>query len=92
MILLLDKFRRILLIKTKPDMPQHILLIEDDLVDQMAFRRMMKKKHPDLPYEIANSIEQARACLQQANFTCIIIDFQLGDGTALDLLPFPIYF
>lgn len=65
---------------------KQILLIEDDLIDQMAFSRMFKNQLKDFDYSIANSIEEAKILLQKNSFDVVISDFNLADGTTLDLL------
>ncbi|MEE9116733.1 MAG: PAS domain S-box protein [Thermoplasmata archaeon] len=64
----------------------HILLIEDDKVDQMAFRRYVKEK--EIPYDltIAGSISEAKNILDSNKFDAVISDHSLGDGTAFDIL------
>jgi PAS domain S-box-containing protein len=64
-----------------------ILLIEDDLVDQMAFSRIMREQSKSYQVEIAGSIADARTCLGKKPIDIIISDFYLGDGTPLDILP-----
>lgn len=63
-----------------------ILLVEDDQLDQMAFRRMVE--HEKLPYDctIVGSLSEARKSLDGREFDVIISDYSLGDGTALDVL------
>ncbi|MCV2368912.1 sensor histidine kinase [Roseateles oligotrophus] len=63
-----------------------VLLIEDDLVDEMALLKAVKDQH--LPYliSIARSIAQARAELARQQFDIILADDSLGDGTCFDLL------
>ena len=64
-----------------------VLLIEDDLVDQMAFIRLMKEQSKSYQVEIAGSIADARSILEKKPIDIIISDFYLGDGTPLDILP-----
>ncbi|MFH1719560.1 MAG: ATP-binding protein [Planctomycetota bacterium] len=63
-----------------------MLLIEDNKVDQMAFRQFVENK--GLPYDctITGSIAEAQSLLASAQFDVIITDYSLGDGTALDIL------
>ena len=65
-----------------------ILLIEDDQVDQTAFKRLIKEK--DLPYDylIAGSVSEARKVLRSETFDAVITDYLLGDGTAFDIIGF----
>lgn len=62
-----------------------VLLIENDEVDQMAFKRLVKEKN--LPYDctIAGSVSEANAILAADEFDVIIVDYLLGDGTAFDV-------
>jgi len=64
-----------------------VLLIEDDLVDQMAFIRLMKEQSKSYQVEIAGSIADARTILEKKSIDIVISDFYLGDGTPLDILP-----
>ena len=64
-----------------------VLLIEDDLVDQMAFSRSMREQPESYQVEIAGSIADARTLLEKKPIDIIISDFYLGDGTPLDILP-----
>ncbi len=62
-----------------------ILLIEDDQVDRMAFGRFVRKA--DLPYDYAcaGSVAEAELLIKSHEYDVIVMDFMLGDGTALDL-------
>jgi diguanylate cyclase (GGDEF)-like protein/PAS domain S-box-containing protein len=63
-----------------------ILVVEDDLADQFAIRRMVRAAN--LPYDLTmvDSVAAARAALAVATFDAIVTDYSLGDGTALDVL------
>jgi len=63
-----------------------ILLVEDDRLDQMAFKRMVKEENPPYDYIIAGSVAQARQILGGEKFDLVFIDYLLGDGTAFDIL------
>ena len=63
-----------------------VLLIEDDELDQMAFKRYLNTEKLPYEYEIASSISEARSVLSSKKFDIILADFTLGDGTALDIL------
>lgn len=65
---------------------QKILIIEDDLIDQMAFTRMFEKENWDYQYAIANSVKEAKIELSQHQYDLVISDHNLADGTAFDLL------
>lgn len=63
-----------------------ILLIEDDKLDQMAFKRMMKDRELSYDCTIAGSVSEAREILDSRDFDVVICDYALGDGTAFDIL------
>jgi diguanylate cyclase (GGDEF)-like protein/PAS domain S-box-containing protein len=62
-----------------------ILLVEDDVVDQLAFKRRVLRD--GLPYEIitAGSVATARVRLAAGNIDLIVTDYNLPDGTAFDV-------
>jgi PAS domain S-box-containing protein len=63
-----------------------ILLVEDNELDQMAFKRAVEQN--SLPYDctIAGSVTEARSVLASGRFDIVISDYRLGDGTAFDIL------
>lgn len=63
-----------------------ILIIEDDLIDQMAIVRMLKQQNLDYQYSIAKSIQVAKMELAQTSFDLVITDHNLADGTTFDLV------
>ena len=65
-----------------------ILLVEDDKLDQMAFKRFITNEK--IPYDvvISSSISEAKKTISSGKFDIIVTDFSLGDGTALDILDF----
>lgn len=65
-----------------------LLLIEDDIVDQMAFKRMVKTKKLPYDYLIASSVTDAKDKLSKNIFDVVITDYNLGDGTAFDIFNF----
>ena len=62
-----------------------VLLIEDDKVEQMAFKRLVEDEN--LPYDctIAGSVSEANSILGTDKFDIAIVDYFLGDGTAFDI-------
>ncbi|HXP49752.1 MAG TPA: PAS domain S-box protein, partial [Bacteroidia bacterium] len=62
-----------------------ILFIEDDKVDQMAFKRFVKDENLSYNYTIAGSVSEAKRILDSEKFDIVIIDYHLGDGTAFDI-------
>jgi len=63
----------------------NIFLIEDDKVDQMAFKRFVKSEGLPYKYEIAGSISEAKKVLKSKNFEVVITDYMLGDGTSFEI-------
>ncbi|MBA7632848.1 Adaptive-response sensory-kinase SasA [subsurface metagenome] len=63
-----------------------VLLLEDDKIDQMAFKRLVQNKGLPYDYTIAGSVEEARSILGSERFDIVIADYLLGDGTAFDIL------
>ncbi|HAK61084.1 MAG TPA: sigma-54-dependent Fis family transcriptional regulator [Nitrospiraceae bacterium] len=63
-----------------------ILLIEDDMVDRMAFKRLVESGKLPFDYAEAGSVSEARKILDSASFDVVISDYLLGDGTAFDIL------
>jgi len=63
-----------------------ILLVEDNKLDQMAFKRFVEQS--SLPYDctIAASVAEARSVLAERRFDVVVSDYSLGDGTAFDIL------
>jgi len=62
-----------------------ILLVEDDQVDQLAFKRFVERENLPYNYVVAGSVSEARDALTATQFDAALIDYLLGDGTAFDL-------
>ena len=62
-----------------------VLLIEDDKIAQTAFRRLVNEENLPYDYTIAGSVSEATSIIENNNFDIVIVDYQLGDGTAFDL-------
>ncbi len=65
---------------------RRLLLIEDDKVDQLAFRRFAENNDFTFDYDIVGSIGEAEKLLKSASYDVIVSDYFLGDGTAFDIL------
>ena len=63
-----------------------ILLVEDDALDQMAFKRMVEREKLPYDFTIAGSLAEAKQILSAKEFDVIVSDYSIGDGTALDVL------
>lgn len=70
----------------KPPATLRVLYIEDDLVDQMAFRRMLRDQKLEFSCSLASSVAEGRERLAADTFDAVITDFNLGDGSARDIL------
>jgi len=63
-----------------------ILLIEDNELDQMAFKRFVESNAIPCDCTVSGSVSQAKQALSSNQFDIIITDHSLGDGTAFDIL------
>jgi len=64
-----------------------VLVADDDLVDQMAFARLVRAAALPLQCTWADSVAEARQALEGERFDAAVLDYWLGDGSALELLP-----
>lgn len=64
-----------------------ILLIEDNLIDQLAYKQSLKKLDFNFEYKMVGSVAEANKVLGVEQFDIAVVDYQLGDGTGLDVLP-----
>ena len=62
-----------------------LLLIEDDIVDQMSFERLIRKEFLNYDYEIVVSVKDALEHLAENDYDIVLTDYLLGDGTAFDI-------
>lgn len=65
-----------------------VLFIEDDIIDQLAFRRLVHERKLPYSYTIAGSVAEARKILSEEDFDVVISDYSLGDGTAFEAIDF----
>lgn len=72
---------------TRPAEHWHILLVDDDPVDRKVFCRMVLQQK--LPYDVQEvaSCQEARDVLGTKPFDLALMDYELVDGTGVDLLP-----
>ncbi len=63
-----------------------VLFIEDNRLDQMAFKRFVETNGIPFDYTIADSIAEGKHALETESFDFNISDHSLGDGTAIDVL------
>jgi len=62
-----------------------LLIVEDDKIDQMAYKRFIREY--DLPYKVSfvDSVKSAKEVVLKTQFDLILMDYMLSDGTAFDL-------
>ncbi len=65
----------------------NILLVEDNIIDRMAFSRSVKQAKLPYNYTIATCLKEAITILNSQGFEIIILDYNLGDGYANELFP-----
>ena len=66
--------------------PISVLLIDDDETWARTQRRLLERSHERLCVSTATSFNAARDALVATEPDCIVCDYQLGDGTGLELL------
>lgn len=65
-----------------------VLLIEDDRVDQLAFKRFIEQSDLNYNFEVVSSFREAKQVLTTRQFDVVITDYFLGDGTAFDIFQY----
>ena len=63
-----------------------LLLVENDLIDVLAFKREVAKMNLSYNYVIASSIAEGYEWIKAKKFDIVILDYNLGDGTSEELL------
>jgi PAS domain S-box-containing protein len=63
-----------------------VLLVEDDEIDQIAFKRLVKDSGLPYDYAIAGCVSEAKEILAGSLFDVIITDYMLPDGSAFDVI------
>ncbi len=66
--------------------PVTVLLVDDDEQWARATARLLEARREDFSVSTATSLEAGRAALSAVEPDCVVCDYQLGDGTGLDLL------
>ncbi len=62
-----------------------VLLVEDDLVDQQAFQRLVRSQKLPYDFAIAGCVAEAHEILSSQRFDVVLADYLLGDGSAFDI-------
>jgi serine phosphatase RsbU (regulator of sigma subunit) len=65
-----------------------ILLVEDDDVDRMRVHRALRKAAASMTLVDATTVGEARRLLEQGGIDCAVVDYNLPDGTVLDVLDY----
>ncbi|MBT3924003.1 MAG: response regulator [Nitrospina sp.] len=68
------------------DATLRILLVENNSTDQIAIQRLFRSQKLEYELVMADSLAQARDYLDAAPYDLILLDYNLGDGTGLELL------
>lgn len=63
-----------------------ILVVEDDEIDRLAFKRAAKLYHIKLDVDLVTSLEETREALTNRSYDVIFTDYYLDDGTAKDVI------
>lgn len=64
---------------------KEVLYVEDDTIDQLAFKRIISKD-PRIHYTLINTVGEVPELLDQKSIDLLITDYYLHDGTALEVL------
>lgn len=64
----------------------NILFVEDNKLDQLFISRLVRSERWPFRFHFAPSIERAGKLVKSTEFSVIVSDYILPDGTALDLL------
>ena len=65
--------------------PIRVLMVEDDPLDQMAFKRLVMTTHFNYDCTIVDSVADARQALTSHTFDVVLVDYLLPDGTGFDV-------
>jgi diguanylate cyclase (GGDEF)-like protein/PAS domain S-box-containing protein len=63
-----------------------VLVVEDDDVDRLAFTRLARTTPSAYDLTFVSSVQEATSVLRDAAFDAVVTDFDLGDGSALDVM------
>ncbi len=64
----------------------HILLVEDNPMDQLAIREILKACDETYELRVASTVAQAKSILEETTFDVVISDYDLEDGTGLEII------
>lgn len=72
--------------RAAPSRPVRILLVDDDEVDRMAARRVLRDTGLETDVREVRNVEEARHALRNEPFDCALVDYWLPDGEGVDVL------
>lgn len=67
-------------------MPHRILLVDDNPVARTLYREMLDKQVRGLSFDEAQGARQAVDLLLRQRYDCVFLDYEMPDGTGLDVL------
>ena len=67
-------------------MKQKLIYIEDNKIDQLSFLTFIDSNNIEYECVFADSIKDAKKILKKNKFDIAIIDYNLGDGTAFNII------
>jgi signal transduction histidine kinase len=73
-------------VSVAPSEALHLLLVEDDEVDRMAVRRVLRQASVVAKVEEVVDFSSAREALLRSKADCILLDFHLPGGDGLELM------
>ncbi|MGL1901222.1 MAG: ATP-binding protein [Fibrobacterales bacterium] len=65
-----------------------VLYVEDDAMDQMAFKRASVKRQFRFDFDMVSDCKEALRLLTISSYDLVIADYLLGDGTAFDVIDY----
>src|SRR5437016_1037756 len=68
------------------EIPIKVLYVEDDLVDQMSFKRFVEKSQPNIKCEMVSNVEAAKSKLASNNYDVVITDYLLNNETGFAII------
>lgn len=66
----------------------NLLFVEDNLVDQLSFKRFVEYEKLSYQYDCSSSLAEAINMLLQHDYQLILADITLGDGSAFELFKY----
>ena len=66
---------------------RRILVVDDDIVDRKAIRRLLDSVEREYIIDEASSEDEAFEACARKKYDCILLDFRLGNADALEILP-----